>query len=130
MILSSGINSNQFRLCDDGIDGHFAVNALGHYYTLNLLYPLLRKTSKRSDVSPGSVRIVFESSEMHQFAPGSQDSKDRGRGLHFGSEDEITEGGKQLSPVELYGRTKLAMILYSKQLRDKVINKNGDDIRV
>jgi hypothetical protein len=62
------------------------------------------------------------------FAPGSQDSKDRGRGLHFGSEEEITEGGKELSPVELYGRTKLAMILYVKQLRDKVINKNGDDI--
>ena len=76
----------------------------------------------------GSVRIVFESSEMHRFAPGSEDSKSRGQGLHFGSEEEITEGGKALGPMELYGRTKLAMILYAKIILDKVIKKNGDDI--
>ena len=74
------------------------------------------------------MRIVFESSEMHRFAPNSNDSEKRGRGLHFGSEDEITEGGKELTPVELYGRTKLAMILYAKALRDKVIKPQGDDI--
>ena len=145
LILSSGINANQQGLDADGIgerlsrqrdgvalisDRHFGVNALGHYYAINQLYPLLRKTSKIPGTAPGSVRIVFESSEMHRFAPGSEDSKERGRGVHFGSEDEITEGGKQLGPVELYGRTKLAMILYGKALRDKVIKKNGDDIYV
>ena len=124
---------------------HFGVNALGHYYVINLLYPLMRKTSKMPDTAKGSVRIVFESSEMHRFAPGSEDSKDRSRGCHFGSEEEITEGGKALGPVELYGRTKLAMMwvdsligahgpadscssLYGKALRDKVIKPNGDDI--
>jgi NAD(P)-dependent dehydrogenase (short-subunit alcohol dehydrogenase family) len=126
LILSSGINSNQFRLDHDGIDGHFGVNALGHYYAINLLYPLLAKTAKSAP--KGGVRVVFESSEMHRFAPGSQDSKERQRGCHFGSEEEITEGGKALGPVELYGRTKLAMILYSKAIRDKVIEPNGDNI--
>ena len=77
----------------------------------------------------GSVRIVFESSEMHRFAPGSEDSKSRARGCHFGSEEEITDS-KDLGSVERYGRTKLAMILYSKSLRDKVIKKNNDDIYV
>lgn len=67
---------------------------------------------------------------MHRAAPGSEDSKERARGCHFGSEEEITEGGKQLGPIELYGRTKLAMILYGKALRDKVIQKNGDDVYV
>jgi hypothetical protein len=81
-----------------------------------------------SDTKPGSVRIVFESSEMHRFAPGSEDSASRGRGCHFASEEEITEAGRELGPVELYGRTKLAMILYGKSLRDKVIDKNGDDV--
>ncbi|WWC59030.1 uncharacterized protein I303_101576 [Kwoniella dejecticola CBS 10117] len=130
LILSSGINSNQFGLDADGIDRHFGVNALGHYYVINLLYPLLRKTSKLPGVEKGSVRIVFESSEMHRFAPGSEDSKSRGRGVHFGSEEEITEAGKELGPIELYGRTKLAMILYAKSIRDKVIKKNGDDIYI
>jgi NAD(P)-dependent dehydrogenase (short-subunit alcohol dehydrogenase family) len=105
-------------------------NALGHYYAINLLYPLLRKTSKLPDTPKSSVRIVFESSEMHRAAPGSEDSKERARGCHFGSEEEITEGGKQMGPIELYGRTKLAMILYGKALRDKVIQKNGDDVYV
>ena len=102
------------------------VNALGHYYAINLLYPLLSRTAKT--VPKGGVRIVFESSEMHRFAPGSEDSKERGRGCHFGSEEEITEGGKELGPVELYGRTKLAMILYAKAISTKVIKKNGDNI--
>ncbi|KAK6904171.1 hypothetical protein I204_02198 [Kwoniella mangroviensis CBS 8886] len=130
LICSSGINSNQFGLDADGIDRHFGVNALGHYYVINLLYPLLRKTTKLPGVEKGSVRIVFESSEMHRFAPGSEDSVSRGRGCHFGSEEEITEAGKELGPIELYGRTKLAMILYSKAIRDKVIKKNGDDIYI
>ncbi|KAK4689528.1 hypothetical protein P7C73_g561, partial [Tremellales sp. Uapishka_1] len=130
LILSAGINSNKFGTTNDGIDRHFGVNALGHYYVINLFYPLLRKTSKMPDTKKGSVRIVFESSEMHRMAPGSADSASRGRGVHFGSEDEITEGGKELGPMELYGRTKLAMILYGKALRDKVIEKNGDDIYV
>jgi hypothetical protein len=95
---------------------------------INLLYPLLRKTSQRPDVAKGGVRIVFESSEMHRAAPGSEDSKERARGTHFGSEEEINEGGKTLGPVELYGRTKLAMILYGKALRDKVIKPNNDNI--
>jgi len=130
LILSSGINVNFFRVDADGIDGHFGVNALGHYYALNLLYPLLRKTSKLPGTPKGSVRIVFESSEMHRAAPGSEDSKERARGCHFGSEEEITEGGKALGPTELYGRTKLAMILYGKAMRDKVIEKNGDDVYI
>lgn len=110
------------------INANSQVNALGHFYVINLLYPLLRKTSKLPDVSKGGVRIVFESSEMHRFAPGSEDSKERGRGVHFGSEDEVTNGGKDLGPVELYGRTKLAMILYAKAIRDKVVKPNNDNI--
>ena len=130
LILSAGINSNQYGQTNDGLDRHFEVNALGHYYTINQLYPLLRKTSKLPGTKKGSVRIVFESSEMHRFAPPSQDSAERGRGVHFGSEEEITEGAKEYGPVELYGRTKLAMILYTKSLLNKVITKNGDDIYV
>ncbi len=56
---------------------------------------------------------------MHRFAPSS--------GIHFGSLEEINND--QLSPVELYGRTKLAMILYAKYgLVEKVIKPNGDNI--
>jgi NAD(P)-dependent dehydrogenase (short-subunit alcohol dehydrogenase family) len=46
-----------------GIDRHMSVNAIGHYYAINLLYPLIRKTSKLPGAS--APKIIFESSEMH-----------------------------------------------------------------
>jgi len=108
LILSSGINTNARGLTNDEIDRHFEVNALGHYFLVNQAYPLLRKTSRLPGTQKGSVRIVFEASEMHRFANSSEDSAKRGRGLHFGSEEEITEGGRVsslfLSPRRLWMR--------------------------
>ncbi|KAL7411150.1 putative short-chain dehydrogenase TIC 32, chloroplastic [Mrakia frigida] len=116
LILSAGINSNQYGLDNDGIDRHFGVNWLGHFLAINQLYPLLRKTSR----SPGAPapRIVFEASEMHRFCPSN---------MHFGSLEEINND--QLTPIELYGRTKAAMILGSKYgIFEKVIKKNKDNV--
>lgn len=116
MILSAGINANQFGLDADGIDRHFGVNWLGQFYVVNLLYPLLRKTSKMPDTP--APRIVFESSEQHRAAPSV---------VHFGSIDEINN--PEIGNLEVYGRTKLAIILGVKYgLLDRVIKKNGDNI--
>jgi len=116
LILSAGINSNQYGEDSDGIDRHFGVNWLGHYYACNLLYPLMRKTSKMPGVP--APRIVFESSEMHRMAP---------KVVHFGSLEEINDS--TLGPMELYGRTKLAMILGAKYgLYEKVIKPAGDNV--
>ena len=49
LILSAGINVNQYGETVDHIDRHFEVNWLGQFYVVNLLYPLLRKTSKLPD---------------------------------------------------------------------------------
>jgi len=114
--LCAGINTNKFELDSDGIDRHFGVNFLGHFYAINQLWPLLRKTSRRENaVAP---RIVFESSEMHRFAPSD---------VHFASLEEINN--PKMDPTNLYGRTKLAMILLAKYgLVGKVIKKNHDRI--
>jgi len=116
LILSAGINTNQFGLDADGIDRHFGVNWLGHFYAINLLYPLIRKTSNLPDTP--APRIVFESSEMHRTAPSN---------VHFGSLEEINN--EKLGPTELYGRTKLAMILGCKYgLVKRVIERNEDRV--
>jgi NAD(P)-dependent dehydrogenase (short-subunit alcohol dehydrogenase family) len=116
LICSAGINANKFDLDADGIDRHFGVNWLGHYYAINLLYPLLRKTSQMPDTPPP--RIVFESSEMHRFAPNN---------VHFASKEEINDDS--VGPAELYARTKLAMILGCKYgLLERVIKPNNDRI--
>ncbi|KAK0619668.1 hypothetical protein B0T14DRAFT_537372 [Immersiella caudata] len=114
--LLPGINTNQYGLDADGIDRHFGVNALGQFYVCNQLWPVLRKTAK--DPRSPAPRVVFEASEMHRAAPSN---------AHFATLDEINN--PELGPTELYGRTKLAMILFAKYgLVEKVIEKNGDNI--
>ena len=116
LILSAGINANQYGETADGIDRHFQVNWLGQFYVCNQLYPLLRKTSKMPDTP--APRIVFEASEQHRAAPSV---------VHFGSLEEINN--PELGNLELYGRTKLAIILGVKYgLLDRVIKPNGDNI--
>jgi NAD(P)-dependent dehydrogenase (short-subunit alcohol dehydrogenase family) len=116
LILSAGINTNQYGEDADGIDRHFGVNYLGHFYVCNQLWPLLRKTGKTG--TKPAPRVVFESSEMHRTAPSD---------VHFASMDEINDSS--MDPTRLYGRTKLAMILCAKfGLRDRVIKPNGDNV--
>ena len=114
--MSAGINTNTFDLDADGIDRHCGVNFLGQFYAINLLYPLIRKTSKIPDEPPP--RIVFEASEVHRMAHST---------IHFGSLEEIND--KEFSPTHLYARSKLAMILCAKfLLPEKVFKKNGDHV--
>lgn len=55
---------------------------------------------------------------MHRTAPSN---------VHFGSLEEIND--PNVGNTELYGRTKLAMILGVKYgFYEKVIKKNGDNI--
>ncbi|KAB8236928.1 hypothetical protein BDV23DRAFT_145377 [Aspergillus alliaceus] len=118
LILSAGINANQFGLTDDHIDRHFQVNWLGQFYVCNLLFPLIRKTSKLPNTP--APRIVWESSEQHRSAP---------KVVHFGSLEEINN--PEIDPTELYGRSKLAIILGVKYgFLDRVIKPNDDNIYV
>lgn len=117
LVLSAGINTNQFGLDRDEIDRHFGVNYLGQFYVVNLLWPVLRKTA-RIGGGKEKPRVVFEASEMHRGAPGN---------VHFASLEEIND--ESLGPTERYGRTKLAMILLAKYgLAGRVIKENEDDI--
>ncbi|KAJ4309721.1 hypothetical protein N0V94_008791 [Neodidymelliopsis sp. IMI 364377] len=116
LVLSAGINTNQYGTDSDGIDRHFGVNWLGHFYVCNQLWPLLRKTGKHA--SNPAPRVVFEASEMHRGAPSN---------VHFASLEELNN--PDIGPTQLYGRTKLAMILGAKYgLRDHVIKPNNDNV--
>ncbi|KAK8869296.1 short-chain dehydrogenase [Apiospora arundinis] len=110
LICSADMDINQFGEDTDSIDRHFGINWLGQFYTCNLLYPLLRNTSQKADTP--APRIVWGSSQMHYNAPS---------GVHFASLDEINNSGR--SSAELYGRSKLAIIL-----GERVIQPNKDNI--
>ncbi|KAK3986788.1 hypothetical protein QBC44DRAFT_352212 [Cladorrhinum sp. PSN332] len=100
LVLSAGINVNEPGLDADGIDRHFGTSKL---------------------VGSPEPRVVFEASEMHRTAP---------KNVHFASLEEINDIGEGgLGPTELYGRTKLALILFAKYgLAGKVIKENEDRI--
>ncbi|CAG7949053.1 unnamed protein product [Penicillium nalgiovense] len=116
LVLSAGINANQYGETNDGIDRHFQVNWLGQFYVCNLLYPMLRRTSKLPDTP--APRIVFLSSELHRATQ---------KAVHFTSLDEINN--PKMGPAELYGRSKLAIILGVKYgLLERVIKPNKDNI--
>ena len=57
LICNAGVFGGPFMLTEDGLEHHFAVNHLGHFYLCKLLLGVLR-TSKPS-------RIVVLSSESH-----------------------------------------------------------------
>lgn len=116
LVLSAGINANQYGLNSDGIERIFGVNYLGHYYVTNQLWPLIRRTSSMPGVT--GPRIVGLSSEVHRASPSD---------VKFRNLDDINN--PELGPTELYGRTKLAIILFVKYgLYERVIKPNSDSI--
>ena len=89
-----------YQLTDYGLDRHMAVNHFGHVILTSHLLPLLKETAK----THGKVRISNQGSNAHQQSP---------KETKFASLDELNQ---DLGPMPLYGRSKLANILYSRYL--------------
>jgi WW domain-containing oxidoreductase len=104
---NTGIGVGARRLSADGIDAHFTINHLSHYVLLKHLLPVVRKTAKEH----GEARVVFTSSSLHSSASSS---------LKFQSKEEVNE---DLGPNGLYARTKLANLLYARQLAHTLANE-------
>jgi len=102
LINNAGVGQAPWKMGKDGVEEHFAVNNLAHYVLTLRLLPLMQKTAKSAP--PNSVRIVMQSSEMHRVSPNE---------VHFASLEEINE---KRDGALLYGRTKLGLILFAKQL--------------
>jgi len=88
------------QLAKNGIDLHMAQNHMGHVVLTSHLIPLLKKTASQGNI----VRIVNLASNAHENAP--KDTK-------FESVEELN---RDYGPMALYGRSKLAAILYSRYL--------------
>ena len=57
LILNAGVYGGPFTLTSDGVERHFAINHLGHFYLTKLLFEVLKNSRP--------VRIVVVSSESH-----------------------------------------------------------------
>ncbi|KAI5243174.1 NAD(P)-binding protein [Aureobasidium subglaciale] len=98
LICNAGLGVGDYNLTKDGIDSHMQVNFISQFHLTQTLLPLLQRT-------PNS-RLVMQSSDLHR---GISDVK-------FESLDELN---KDIGPMMLYNRTKLAQVLYIRELADR-----------
>ncbi|KAJ8083495.1 hypothetical protein PM082_009369 [Marasmius tenuissimus] len=98
LVNNAGRGIMTYELTDYGVDRHMAVNHFGHAIFTSHLLPLLRKTAKNGD----TVRISLQASNLHHSAPSD---------TRFESLEELN---RDLGPNPLYGRSKLAAILYAR----------------
>lgn len=97
-----------YQHAKNGIDLHMATNHFGHVVLTSHLLPLLKKTAEKGD----KVRIVCTSSNLHEQTPSDTE---------FASVDELN---RDLGAQPLYGRSKLAALLYAKYLARHVTSQH------
>jgi NAD(P)-dependent dehydrogenase (short-subunit alcohol dehydrogenase family) len=105
LICNAGIMAVPPSLTHDGYEIQFGTNFLGHALLTKLLLPLMLATAKQAGAD---VRAVFLTSEGYALHPSG--------GINF--QTLRTEQSKigLLGPWQRYGQSKLAMILYAREL--------------
>lgn len=109
-------------LTTDGYELQFGTNFIGHALLVRLLLPTLQQTALQTRF--GKVRIMCLTSGSHARAPLA--------GIIF---DMLKTDGSSISIVERYGQSKLANILYDKELAKmdlitKIVNNSTSTERL
>ncbi|KAI8057162.1 hypothetical protein BDF22DRAFT_617126 [Syncephalis plumigaleata] len=97
LVNNAGIMAVPYALTDDGIESQFGVNHVGPTLLTQRLFPTIKSSGTVDDPA----RIVFTSSDAHQFS--------HSEGVHL-TLDKINDKEKY-SPTKAYGQSKLANIL-------------------
>ncbi|KEQ74999.1 NAD(P)-binding protein, partial [Aureobasidium namibiae CBS 147.97] len=119
-IFGSGIDQEHFTTDLHCIDAYFGMMWLGHFYASNLLWPLLRRTSRIPDTP--APRVIFE-------APGQQ----RRQSLSDGSSSSDEEDLRLTAEVnsEIFRRSKTTLLLGVRHgLAERIVKRHHDNIYV
>jgi len=103
LICNAGVMMCPYATTKDGFELQFGTNHLGHFLLASSLLPLLKQ-------QPNS-RVVCVSGVGHNFTPSS-----------FSVDDFFSSNPKHYSPSKAYAFSKLANILFAKQLQKKLEN--------
>lgn len=103
LLNNAGIMAHPEGLTADGYELQFGTNFLSHALLIRLLLPILQQTALQTRSK--KVRIVCLTSGSHTRAPLA--------GIIF---DTLKTDGSSISTIERYGQSKLANILYAKEL--------------
>jgi NAD(P)-dependent dehydrogenase (short-subunit alcohol dehydrogenase family) len=108
LMCNAGIMATPPGLSKDGYEIQFATNHLGHALLIKLLLPTLLATAQQPSAD---VRIISMSSVAHTLTPKT--------GIEFNTLETPQDGlGPLFQPSNFtrYGQSKLANLLYAKQL--------------
>ncbi|KAL1925304.1 uncharacterized protein VTP21DRAFT_187 [Calcarisporiella thermophila] len=112
LIANAGIFMAPYDLTKDGIESHFGVNHIGHFALIMGLLPLVEKSAPS--------RIVIVSSDAHGWAPK--------KGVEC--DIERINSTKYYNRRVAYGRSKLANLLFAKELDRRLREKGINGVRV
>ncbi|PKU35003.1 ww domain-containing hypothetical protein [Limosa lapponica baueri] len=105
LICNAAVFGAPWCLTEDGLESTFQVNHLGHFYLVQLLEDVLRRSSP--------ARVVMVSSESHRFT----DIKDSSGKLDFSL---LSPSKKEYWAMLAYNRSKLCNILFSNELNRRL----------
>lgn len=116
LFLNAGIMVTPAGKSKQGYEIQFGTNHIGHFLLTKLLLPTLEKTTSL----PGTdVRIISVSSIAHYFAPC--------QGIVF---SELKTEMESWLSMRRYGQSKLANILFTKQLAKQLKNQDSKILAV
>ncbi|KAK4097297.1 NAD(P)-binding protein [Parathielavia hyrcaniae] len=106
LMLNAGIMFTAPDLTADGYELQFGTNHMGHALLAKLLLPLLTKTASGTPSVPkADVRVISLSSDLHARAAKP--------GIDY---DTLHGRGEALGPLGCYYQSKLANVLWARQL--------------
>ncbi|KAF8598956.1 NAD(P)-binding protein [Ceratobasidium sp. AG-I] len=115
-----------FEVNEDGVENMMAINHVGHFVLTTTLLDLMKRTSERSGAD---VRIVNVSSTVHgMWGKGTQ--------ISFSDPTEFSKPFPAKNPdswkniLTRYSRTKLANILFTKELQRRLDKEDSGIITV
>ncbi|KAJ3332290.1 hypothetical protein HDU76_000718 [Blyttiomyces sp. JEL0837] len=111
LICNAGIMANPFTLSQDGIESQFATNHVAHHLLTTRLLPVIERSAPS--------RIVVLSSNLHNAGPKPD-------GIAFDKINDTTS----YKPFTAYGQSKLANILFVKELNARLAARGVSQVYV
>lgn len=112
LMLNAGVMATPPGMTVDGYEVQWGTNHVGHALLARLMLPILERTAKLEECAAGDdghghgdVRIVSLSSHGHVYGPQG--------GVVF---ESLKTDGAKLGAYERYGQSKLANILWAKEM--------------
>ncbi|KAI9318053.1 hypothetical protein BX666DRAFT_2153616 [Dichotomocladium elegans] len=103
--------SPSFTTTEDGLEGQFGINHVGHYYLTILLLPLLQESAPS--------RIVNVSSTVHQVTTFT--------GINYNT---LHNKNTPYHRMVVYGKSKAANILFTRELAKRLKAKGIEEVYV